>query len=336
MTRLRFAAVLLLVASALIASNPTVVWAQSRGKNKSPAAASEAKTHVVRKGQTLGAIAREHGVELDALCRANGIQSKDTIRPGQSLTIPQPGVTDSSASGSSRNPGAASSSETATRPAELQQELRQLAIPNAPDAYYFEPTGSGRMSLRPVIMVFHGRGGNPSAFCTRWAPIARPHGWLVCPSAPHPHGDGFSWENDWVAAKGIATASLNALRGKYARRVQLRGNTLIGYSEGAFVAMNIGVRDSRTYNRWLILAADDRYWGAAAPQLVARARDNLQRVYLITGQLDGVHGGTIRAQGRLRDARVLVDLADPVDMGHEVALETRRGMYKEALTWLQK
>jgi acetyl esterase/lipase len=100
--------------------------------------------------------------------------------------------------------------------------------------------------------------------------------------------------------------------------------------------MNVGVREPRTFNRWLILAADDSYWGAEAAQLLGRARGRLRRVYLITGKQDEVFDGTLRTQALLRQARVPVHISDPSEMGHEVALESKRSMYQAALTWLQR
>jgi membrane-bound lytic murein transglycosylase D len=44
----------------------------------------------VRTGDTLGAIARRHGISIAALQEANGLGSSTRIRPGQRLTIPEP------------------------------------------------------------------------------------------------------------------------------------------------------------------------------------------------------------------------------------------------------
>ncbi len=52
-----------------------------------PAKAAKTRTHVVSRGETLGALARRYGTEVDALRRANGLRG-DIIMVGQSLTIP--------------------------------------------------------------------------------------------------------------------------------------------------------------------------------------------------------------------------------------------------------
>ena len=53
-----------------------------------PAAKSSASTHRVASGESLGIIARRHGVTTIALQRANGMSGKTTIQPGQVLKIP--------------------------------------------------------------------------------------------------------------------------------------------------------------------------------------------------------------------------------------------------------
>jgi membrane-bound lytic murein transglycosylase D len=50
--------------------------------------ASTDGNYVVQRNDTLWDIARAFGVSIDSLCAANGISRRDTIRPGQRLTIP--------------------------------------------------------------------------------------------------------------------------------------------------------------------------------------------------------------------------------------------------------
>jgi len=53
------------------------------------AAAPAPRVHVVRSGETLSGIARRYGVTTTALARANGLDPKRPIRPGQQLVIPE-------------------------------------------------------------------------------------------------------------------------------------------------------------------------------------------------------------------------------------------------------
>jgi LysM repeat protein len=53
--------------------------------------APEPLTHTVYSGQRLESIAKRYGVTVDELCKANEIDRKDTLRPGQLLRIPRDG-----------------------------------------------------------------------------------------------------------------------------------------------------------------------------------------------------------------------------------------------------
>jgi membrane-bound lytic murein transglycosylase D len=65
---------------------PSALAIQAVGTHRSHATAS--RTHRVRRGETLTAIARRYRVSLPALCRANAIQRNNTLRAGTRLRIP--------------------------------------------------------------------------------------------------------------------------------------------------------------------------------------------------------------------------------------------------------
>ena len=190
--------------------------------------------------------------------------------------------------------------------------------------------------MRPVIMYLHGRGGQPRTDCKRWASVARRLGWLVCPSGPGARGDGRGWNNNWGSAHQAAMATIHALRARYGRRVQLFGNTIMGFSEGAYAALNVGVREPRTFNRWLIMAGDAKYLGGPGIEALSGAGSRVRRVYLITGEQDGVIDGTRQIERWLKHAGVATRVSTPKDMGHEVALDDKAGMYRAALVWLDR
>jgi LysM repeat protein len=47
-----------------------------------------AKTHIVRRGDTLKGLARRYGVSIQALREANGLAERETLRTGIALRIP--------------------------------------------------------------------------------------------------------------------------------------------------------------------------------------------------------------------------------------------------------
>jgi predicted esterase len=319
---------------------------------------ADAKEHVVSDGQTWGKIAKRYKISIEALCKANSMTRRDKIKPGMRLTIPSGDGDDGATTTASLRqlgemeapearppaPPPAARKDDPRKEKEKEREdpddrsvgggLRQIDLPGAAPAYYFEPVGNGRLGLKPVLVYLHGRGGHPEADCRRWAGLARRYGWLVCPSGPVPYGDGRAWDNNWPSAHHATMAAINALREKYGRRVQLWGNTLIGFSEGAYAAMNVGVREPRTFNRWLILAANSKYWGGPGLEALGSAKDRVRRVFLITGEHDGVIEGTHQVEAWLQKAGVPTRVITPSNMGHETPLEKKTEMYRAALSWL--
>jgi len=315
-----------------------------------PAFASE--THVVAAGQTLGRIADRYNVTIAALCEANGLERRAPLKIGLKLRIPDGKDAVVGEASDSPDPSANSEdeqrhvadAEAKAKPDDKDEKddtvlpggMHMITPPGVAPAYYFEPSGPGRHSMRPILIYLHGRGGHPDKDCQRWAPVARRLGWLVCPSGPSAYGDGRAWDNNWASAHAATMAAIQVLRKKYGRRVQLYGNTLIGFSEGAYAAMNVGVREPHVFNRWMILAATDRYWGGPGLEALQTAKERVRRVFLITGQHDGVIDGTHQVEEWLGRAGVDTRVVTPDDMGHELALDRKPELYHQALAWLDR
>ena len=84
--------------------------------------------HVVRSGETLGAIARRYGSSVDAIMAANQVKSAKRLRIGQTLVVP-------------RHPLAVRSGETGSTPA-------MRARPTPPDPAPAAPVASGSYRVR--------------------------------------------------------------------------------------------------------------------------------------------------------------------------------------------
>jgi predicted esterase len=207
-----------------------------------------------------------------------------------------------------------------------------LDVPGFSDAYYYKPRSKAR---RRVLFYLHGRGGNPFEDCRKWARVARQFGWVVCPQGPAATDTGGrAWGNDADTARKIVDATFVALAAKYKGRVQARGNVLIGFSEGAFIAQQLGMRDPRRWSRWLILAANDRYWFGDAPQLLEQNHSKIRRVYLFTGEDDQVAENTVRAGEMLKTAHIRVKVKIAPGLGHEVPADRMITNYRRPLRWL--
>ncbi|HVH44092.1 MAG TPA: hypothetical protein VM925_17195 [Labilithrix sp.] len=207
----------------------------------------------------------------------------------------------------------------------------RIEVKGAPDAYYYKPRARG---AKPVIMYLHGRGGNPAEDCRKWARVGTQFGWVVCPSGTGTsESGGRSWTNGTLDAQRVIDSTIDALREKYHSKVQRRGNILVGFSEGAWVAMNVGLKDQRTWSRWLILGASDAYWGDVTEAL-DKSKRKVQRVYLLTGENDGVAQNTVRVGETLKKVKVPVKVKLVAGMGHEVPSDRMVSTYRRPLAWL--
>ena len=57
-------------------------------QNHSPTREKAPRGHVVKRGETLSSIARQHGLDPEALRRANANVNPKKLRPGQTLALP--------------------------------------------------------------------------------------------------------------------------------------------------------------------------------------------------------------------------------------------------------
>jgi LysM repeat protein/predicted esterase len=293
----------------------------------------ERQTHVVAQGNTIGKIAHRYHLREQSILRANGLRRTDHLKLGQTLLIPSSDDDPVIATGAT---GEATSNSKKSGVEVDKNGMSELSVPGSGPVYYYEPAGPGRNAMRPVLVYLHGRGGDAEQDCHKWATVARHFGWLVCPSGPVAHNSGRSWNNSWPSGQHAVMGAIHALRDRYGRRIQLFGNTLIGFSEGAFVAMNVGVREPKTFNRWLILGADTSYWGGSGLEALQDARGRVRRVVLITGGRDQVVEDTRKVAEWLSRARVPIKVQTPEDLAHEVALDRMPGLYENALRWLDR
>jgi len=219
-------------------------------------------------------------------------------------------------------------SPSAAQPA---AEPERLDVPPFAQAFYFKPKVK---NARRVIVWMHGRGGNPHDDCIKWSRVATDFGYLLCPSGQEDQGGGNrSWNNDWPNAQRVIDAAMGALRRKH--KTQQLGNVLIGFSEGAYAAMNIGVREPRVFDRWLILASAARYWGGPGLEALEHNRAAIKRVYLLTGAQDApVLQDSREAYEILKKNKVHTRLRIVHDMGHEVPASRMRQLYHQPLSWL--
>lgn len=191
-----------------------------------------------------------------------------------------------------------------------------LELPGMPDAYFFRSSVAGRAR---VYVYLHARNADPRESCRQFAAVVPRFGWLVCPVGPGIGADGHrQWNNNPVVARQYATTAVNALFQRFPRRARATDNVLMGFSEGAFVALQTGLNEPVMFPRWVIFAAHDRYIATEGDAL-ANARHAVRKVYLITGAHDEIVEHSRRAAASLRHEHIgRVELRILPGVGHQL------------------
>lgn len=176
-----------------------------------------------------------------------------------------------------------------------------LELEGMPDQYFYRARTRGRAR---VFVYLHSRGANPREACKRFSNVVTRYGWLLCPVGPGDRGGGRRvWNNNATLARRYAVAGVEALARRFNRRVRWNDHVIMGFSEGAFVAMQTGLAEPGRFPRWVIFAAHDGYIDMNR-ELYPAARRALRKVYLITGAGDEIVQHTRRADALMRRERL--------------------------------
>jgi N-acetylmuramoyl-L-alanine amidase len=90
--------------------------------------AASGRVHTIQRGETLGTIARQYGVSLSALARANGLADPNRIMAGRTLAIPGPGGPSPSAPAAPGGSAAAGWSHELQSGETLEQVARRFGV----------------------------------------------------------------------------------------------------------------------------------------------------------------------------------------------------------------
>lgn len=196
MRRKIFTLALLLLAGCASTVPAPVTEVQSAARIETPRVARPAepvgKVHVVRKGETLYGIAREHGLSPRDLAAWNGLDNTSRISVGQTLRLTPPGAPPAPAAGAAPSPEGAEvrpvigSGAVVARP--LDGALSGSAVPPAPtvvpgshDAVKRAPKGGKLPYSAENLALLKGESAPPPAATA--APVPAPAN-PAAPAAP--------------------------------------------------------------------------------------------------------------------------------------------------------
>jgi predicted esterase len=210
------------------------------------------------------------------------------------------------------------------------RELREsgatiLAFPPAPAASA-SPSASDAPSSRALIVVYlHGIHGLPANGCPWLRDGATELGWLVCPEANERLSNGtFSWGGTVAAQREVVARAERAAQAQGADPAA--ANVLVGFSQGAYVALDLVHAHLGRYRGLVLIGAD------VTPSRRLLEEGGVSRIVLAAGDLDGASGPMKRAAEQLRREGIDVRFVSLGRIGHSYATPEKDAL-RDAIVW---
>ncbi len=200
-----------------------------------------------------------------------------------------------------------------------------LAFPPASAASASAFASSAPPSRAITVVYLHGIHGLPANGCPWLRDGATEIGWLVCPEANQRLSNGtFSW--------GGTVASQREVVARAERAAQAQGadpaaaNVLVGFSQGAYVALDLVHAHLGRYRGLVLIGAD------VTPSRQLLQDGGVSRIVLAAGDLDGASGPMKRAAEQLRREGIDVRFVSLGRIGHSYATPDKEAL-RDAIVW---
>jgi predicted esterase len=184
-------------------------------------------------------------------------------------------------------------------------------VNDAPGVLVYPPRGD-RTKARPLTVMLHGMCAAPEHECPYFAGVVTRRSWLVCPRATLSCPGGGA---TWAASRRPETveAAIARVVAEHPGEVDAENDrTLIGFSLGAFVAMDLANRAPSRWARVFLLAAKI----TPLPRALAQGST---RFVLGAGELDLSYAHMARATRGLDSAGVDASFLSLGRVGHHFA-----------------
>ncbi len=199
-----------------------------------------------------------------------------------------------------------------------------VADSEGPDVLVYPPEST--TEPRPVVVFLHGMCGAPEHECPAFARAVTAKAFLVCPRAPNACTNGGArWGSSDRA--DMLEAVVERVKRRFGDRVDDRERTLMGFSEGAFVALAVGEHDARAWQRLALIGAK------ISPDIAQLKRHGVVRLLLAAGDFDLSHSQMASVARRLHASGVDCTFSSLGKVGHRFAVEMD-AWTKTALDWL--
>ena len=199
-----------------------------------------------------------------------------------------------------------------------------LAFPPS-SASAFASAADAPSSRALTVVYLHGIHGLPANGCPWLRDGASELGWLVCPEANERLSNGtFSW--------GGTVASQREVVARAERAAQAQGadpsaaNVLVGFSQGAYVALDLVHAHLGRYRGLVLIGAD------VTPSRKLLQEGGIARIVLAAGDLDGASAPMKRAAEQLRREGIDVRFVSLGRIGHSYATPEKDAL-RDAIVW---
>jgi predicted esterase len=179
---------------------------------------------------------------------------------------------------------------------------------------------------RPMTVVYlHGVHGRPENGCPWLRDGASELGWLVCPRANERlPNDTFSWSGSVAQQRAVVARAERAAVAEGADGDA--DGVLVGFSQGAFVALDLTARRLGQVRGLVLIGAD------VSPSRAMLEASGVNRIVLAAGDLDASSAPMKRAAEHLRREGVDVRFVSLGRIGHSYAT-TEKEALRDAIVW---
>jgi predicted esterase len=182
---------------------------------------------------------------------------------------------------------------------------------------------------RPLMVMLHGMCDVPQRECPAFAGEATSGHWLLCPRANLAcEGGGNIWSGMPAVRTSLLDATLESARQRFAGKLdEASGRTLVGFSLGSFVALDVAQRSKGTWRSLILIGAK------IEPDARLLAEAGVRNVLLGAGDRDMMKWHMVEQARRLQRRGVRATFLGMGDVGHWFPRDMDRWLDR-ALAWV--
>jgi predicted esterase len=183
---------------------------------------------------------------------------------------------------------------------------------------------------RPAIVYLHGMWASPEDSCPYFERASTSFGFLVCPRGNAPLGEGRMWSGTYATVAPSVHAALRAAEALAPGRLDTTGGgTLVGYSNGAYFAVEVAEAEP---GKWTGLVLLSMRLELDAARL---RRAGVRRIVLAAGDRDAARASMRTLSARTDAAGLPTRFMSLGPGGHELPSDMDARMCS-AIAWVRE